>query len=502
MIATARDYELIDIYQHTDDGWNQFCRDILQIRLDWQQREIIKSIQHNRRVSVRSGNARGKDYVAAAAALCNLYLRYPSKTILTAPTGRQVLHIMMPEISKMYRNSLIPLGGELLTSMIKIPGEAEWYLIGFKAADKSIEAWGGFHSPNIMIIVTEASGLEQITFNAIEGILPGDSRLVLIFNPNRTMGEAFRSTRSPLYKKFKLNSLKSVNVRAKKILIPGQVDWEWINEKVHKPGWTAEIRESEFNKSLHDFKWEGKYYRPSDLFLVRVLAEFPREASDVLIPLSWIEEANQRWIKIKETESLDIIRGDLKIGVDVAGMGRDYTVFAYRRKNFVEGFETMFNAEKSETIHMQVSGKIHNELKKEGMAFIDTIGEGAGVYARNMELGDRVINCKGSYSAQGLTDLTEEREFFNMRAYLHWALRDCLNPAFGINFALPPNDELMQELVEMRFEVKSNGKIIIEDKKKIKERIGRSPDYTDALINTFFPLDMEETVVIGEIDLN
>ena len=134
---------------------------------------------------------------------------------------------MLSEISKIYKNARINLGGELWTHKITF-SDSDWFLLGFKTKDKKPEDWTGFHSPNLMVVVTEASGIDQVTFDAIEGILTGNSRLVLIFNPNRTTGEAYQSTRSPLYEKFKLNCLNAVNVRAKKILIPGQVDFEWI----------------------------------------------------------------------------------------------------------------------------------------------------------------------------------------------------------------------------------------------------------------------------------
>ena len=47
----------------------------------------------------------------------------------------------------------------------------------------------------------------------------------------------------------------------------------------------------------------------------------------------------------------------------------------------------------------------------------------------------------------------------------------------------------MEELTEIHWKFQSNGSIIIEAKDKIKERIKRSPDWGDALANTFYPRD-------------
>jgi hypothetical protein len=97
-----------------------------------------------------------------------------------------------------------------------------------------------------------------------------------------------------------------------------------------------------------------------------------------------------------------------------------------------------------------------------------------------------VESVKGSRSAEGLTDLTGERSFVNMRAYLHWALRDALDPNLGGELALPPVDELTQDLTAVHWTVRSNGKIIMELGPKIKKRLGRSPDWGVATMNTLF----------------
>jgi hypothetical protein len=383
----------------------------------------------------------------------------------------------MSEIATLHKNAKVVLGGHVWTHRITFD-DSNWFLEGFKARDKEVEDWSGYHSPNLMVVVSEATGIEQETFDAIEGILTGNSRLVLTFNPNKASGEAYESTKSPLYHRFKFSSLNSVNVRAKKILISGQVDYEWINEKLRKPGWVMAIdKEDASPKKFFDFKWEGQWYRPSDLCLVRILGEFPQASENALIPLSWVEMANERW-RAKKGKG----EGLLRLGVDVAGMGVDLGVHAFRRGNVIERFKTY-----SKQDHMVTVGKIKNELKNDDdVALIDAIGEGAGVYSRAVELGMNVESVKGSRSAEGLTDLTGERSFVNMRAYLHWALRDALDPNLGGELALPPVDELTQDLTAVHWTVKSNGKIIMELGAKIKKRLGRSPDYLVATMNTLF----------------
>lgn len=488
MIEIDEDISFLEEYQTDVDGWNKFAADILGVRLDREQKKILRDIQHHPKVSIRSGNGRGKDYVACVAALCFLYLNCPSKVILTGPTYRQVVDILMAEIKTLHQNATVPLGGIVLNDRIKFEGDSTWYLVAFRAkdsADKSETEWSGYHSPHLMVIVTEASGVEQFVFNAIEGILTGDSREVLAYNPTRVLGEAYESSKPGSgYVHFHLDSFNAVNVRARKTLISGQVDWKWVDNKVHKRGWTMQISADEVRKDMFDFQWEGKWYRPSSLFLVKVFGHFPRESEDTLIPLIWIEMANERWIEWKKRKTKV---GPLRLGVDVAGMGRDNTVFTFRRKSIVERFTEYVKQD-----HMVTVGKVKTELtEKEDVAMIDALGEGAGVYSRCKEQEIHCFGVKASFSAKGLLDATGARTFDNMRAYLYWCIRDALDPSLGGDLALPPVDELTQDLIEIHFTLKSNGNIIVEKKEIIKSRIGRSPDYGDSLSMTYFPEDFE-----------
>jgi hypothetical protein len=483
MQITPEEVALVEGWQA---DWNKFIRDCLGARLDREQRRIVDSVNHNRKTSVRSGNARGKDYTAACISLTFAFLYHPSKVINTAPTDRQAIEIEMAEISRLHRNSKLPLGGKVMSNAIRFSsgGEPikEHYLLAFKSDDKNTEAWSGFHSPNILVVVTEASGIASETFNAVDGILTGTiSRLLIVFNPNRLAGEAYKSTRSPAYSKLRLNCLNAPNVRAKKILIPGQVDYEWVADKV--TAWCSEITaEQAVPVKYQDFRFEGKWYRPSDLFRIKVLGEFPQEDEAQLIPMPWIEAANKRWHE--RCNNYDRNPGNLSLGCDIAGMGSDRTVFAPRRKTFVETLRVYNKAD-----HMQTAGLIKTLLAPHtnDVAPIDTIGEGAGVYSRDKEMGVNVVSAKFSEGTNGRRDLTGQREFVNMRAWCYWAVRDALDPDLSGDLALPVDDELAQELTATKWETQSSGKIKIVDKDTIKELIGRSPDKADALALSYWP---------------
>lgn len=487
------------------EDWNLFIEQALGVTLDAEQQAIVTAVQHNKRVSVRSGTARGKDFVAACIAVCFLYLTprwnakgemvENTKVALTAPTDRQVKNIMIPEISRLFnrakqRGFILP--GRLNSSDIRTDN-AEWFLTGFKADEHNHEAWSGFHAVNTMFVITEATGIKDDTFAAIEGNLQGNSRMLLVFNPNTTVGYAARSQKSDRWLRFCLNGLTAPNVVQKKILLPGQVDYEWVEDKVKQ--WALPISEQEVKESENDFQFEGQWYRPSDLFRKKVLGEFPKVDEDILIPPKWIELAQERWLEYHLTDHNDAI-----IGLDVAGMGRDCTVKCFRYGNYVERFDKHNSGGKAD--HMKVAGSIVSELTRHtGYAVsVDTIGEGAGTYARLVEVCEEsngkldeeaIISCKYSEGAKegsnDLTDATGQFTFANMRAYLFWAVRDWLDPDKGSEAMLPPGGTLFEEATEIKWSFLSNGRIIIEPKEDIKERLGHSTDEFDALANTFHP---------------
>jgi hypothetical protein len=506
----SKNEKIISKINEWRDDWNKFAKDVLGATLDKEQQEIIEAVQNNSRVSVVSGTARGKDFVAACAAICFLYLTprwnkskeliQNTKVALTAPTDRQVKNIMMPEIFRLMnkaRSKGVLLPGTLTSADIRT-GNKEWFLTGFKADDNSPESWSGFHAVNTMFVITEASGISDGVFEAIEGNLQGNSRILLVFNPNSPVGYAAKSQKDSRWSKFRLNSLTAPNVIGHKIIIPGQVDYEWVVDKLNS--WCTVIDKSEVQEEQDDFYFEGNYYRPEDLFRKKVLGKFPKVGDDTLIPLQWIELAQERWKKFDGQYA-----GEKWLGVDVAGMGRDSTVYCERVGNYAASFKKYHSGGKAD--HMRIAGDVINYINHNKDAFIsiDTIGEGAGVYSRVNEVSNnpRVISCKYSEAAKAkdkeLTDITGQYRFANLRAYLFWAVRDWLNPKNETGAMLPPDEEFAGEAAEILWSFRSDGKILIEPKEDIVKRIGRSTDKFDSLANTFYPVLMKKPINLARI---
>lgn len=502
------------LFQSWRNDWNKFIKEALGVTLDPEQQAIVAAVQTNKRVSVRSGTARGKDFVAACIAVSFLYLTprwnkrgelvENTKVALTAPTDRQVKNIMMPEISRLFnkakkRGFVLP--GRLTAYDIRTDNE-EWFLTGFKADEHNHEAWSGFHAVNTMFIVTEATGISDDTFAAIEGNLQGNSRIVLVFNPNTVVGYAARSQKSARWTRFCLNSLTAPNVVQHKLLYPGQVDYDWVKDKLEN--WCTRITADEAQAEMDDFEFEGQWYRPEDLFRKKVLGQFPKVSDDILIPAQWLELAHERWVQVNGREPL---RQEVRIlGVDVAGMGRDCTCFVERKGAWVSEFRAHNSGGSAD--HMKIAGQIaaYRRRQIEAYVSIDTIGEGAGVYSRCLEVDEKdyILSCKYSEAAKAhngkpLTDVTGQYEFINMRAYLFWCVRDWLNPKNDTGAMLPPDTQFDEEATEIKWSFRSDGRIFIEPKEDIKERLGRSPDKFDALANTFYPTQTRKRIDLDRL---
>ena len=97
-----------------------FAREVLKSNWWPKQTEVARLLANNRRVAVKSGNGVGKTYLAADIALWFLYT-HPGAVVLTsAPTARQVKHVLWQEIRRRWGDTKVPLPGRLLQTRIEV----------------------------------------------------------------------------------------------------------------------------------------------------------------------------------------------------------------------------------------------------------------------------------------------------------------------------------------------------------------------------------------------
>lgn len=408
------------------------------------QEEVLNAVRDHRRVAVRACHGVGKTKVAAWVALWFLYCHRNSKVITTAPTWHQVENLLWREIHAAHATSRIPLGGKVLQTQIELG--KQWFALGL-STDKP-ERFQGFHAENILLIVDEASGVDQRIFEAAEGFLtsPG-AKLLLIGNPTQLSGEFYNAFRSPLYHKIHISAFDSPNLKAGKVVRPYLVTPEWVEEK--------------------RIQWG----EDSPMWYSRVLGEFPEQGDDTLIPLAWIEAAQRRWSEIPPGQPIEL-------GVDVARYGSDSTVIILRRG---ERAEIVRRLRGQDT--MQVAGAVIDALRSTSatVAKVDVVGLGAGVVDRLKEQKQPVREMNAGEAAH------DKERFVNRRAEWYWALRERFQAG---DIAIPPDDELAAQLASLKYKFDSRGRIQIESKEEMRKRGLPSPDKADALVLAFAPTDM------------
>ena len=255
--------------QHMRDNPVRFAQDILGVQLWHKQEEILHALRDHRRVAVKAGNGIGKGFTAAVAALWFLASHKPATVLTTAPTARQVRHILWREIHRVHQNAACGQGGHLFHTRLNLDDDRFALGLSTDQADQ----FQGFHSPNMLIIVDEAEGVSDTIFEAIEAVMTsGNVKLLLIGNPTSDDGafrRAFHQDRS-LYHTLTISALESPNVTSDQVLIPGLTTREWVEERATLWG--------------HE----------SSIYQARVLGQFPTQAQHTLISLAHIDQAIRR----------------------------------------------------------------------------------------------------------------------------------------------------------------------------------------------------------------
>jgi hypothetical protein len=466
-LDAARTQDLAKVLSHPVS----FAEKILNLTLSPEQKEILQAILQNYRVAVKSCHSAGKTMLAAIITLWWITYHKNGIAISTAPTWIQVEEILWQQIHALIAESKIAYP-EPLQSALRLGPQR--YAMGL-STDQGVR-FQGFHG-KVMIVIDEAVGVRADIFEAIEGIRAGgEVRVLALANPTTSSGpfyDAFTSQRSN-WRVFTLDAFETPNL--KMLNIKNDLD-------VPKILGTMKPEELDSNPFPHftSRRWVLEKYQdwgPSHpLWRSKVRAQFS-DVVDPVIPLPWIEAATQRW------ESWRRSRQPLPpfscAGVDV-GRGGNKSVIAKRHENMIAELE---RDQKPDT--MDLAGRVANLLNsKGGYAVLDAVGVGAGPFDRLREQKLPVIAFNAGASTQVL-DASGVIGFVNQRSAIWWYMRERLDPnSPDPPILLPPDDTLVGDLSAPKYKYTSAGKIQIESKDDIVERLGRSTDDGDAVCMAF-----------------
>lgn len=422
----------------------RFVRTVLGAEPSDQQAKLLSAVSvPGAHVSIRSGHGTGKTTSLAWLVLWFVSLYNDCRIPCTAPTAHQLNDLLWPEISKwheklhpLWRRDLYITGDRVFVKN----AEKTQYSVARTARKENPEALQGFHATNLLFLLDEASGIDEKIFEVAEGALstPG-ARVVMTGNPTRTEGYFFRSHHQERkhWHTLHFNCLDSPHV---------------------SPDYIEKMKE--------------RYGEDSNIYRVRVLGDFPEASDDILIPLSWVEDAVGRDVQFPAAQRI--------AGLDVARFGDDATSMIVRQGGSINHLQQWRNKDLMQTVGIIAEAYRHQKLFD--VIFVDSIGLGSGVV-------DRLNEMQIPTVAVNVAESTSQKEKFNrLRDQLWWACREFFQAK---QCAIDPVvkgmwlDDLMGQLTSIRYGFTSNGKIKIEDKQEMKDRGLESPNLADALCLTF-----------------
>jgi len=199
-----------------------------------------------------------------------------------------------------------------------------------------------------------------------------------------------------------------------------------------------------------------------------VLGQFPDESPDSELPLSVLLAA------CVDAPPPDALAAPACMGIDVARYGQDLTVFLVMRGGWVVHLEAHSKRDLAFTRQrtLDLAGQFGIPP---GNIYIDQTGLGAGVVD---ELAARKFGVVGvDFGASS----SRPSRFVNLKAELQWTMARALRAKGLVLSAFPDRDRLLGDLSELRIHYTSKGLIAAEPKDAFRKRVGRSPDYMDAL---------------------
>ena len=436
------------------------------------QAEIVDQLAKRRRAAVRGPHGLGKTGIASMVVLWFVITREAAgmdwKVLTTASAWRHLTKYLWPEIHKWSRGvNWDDLGRapfnertELLDLTLKLRFGA-----ASAVASSKPEFIEGAHADSLLYLIDEAKVVPDESWDAIEGAFSGgrsdglpEAFALAISTPGPPRGRFYEiHTRKP-----GLSDWWVRHVRLEEAVAAGRISQEWADQR--KIQWGED----------------------SALYANRVLGEFHEGDEDTLIPLSWIEAAIDRW-RAWDDAGRPPLAGKHVVGVDVARSGSDATILAHRIGLCVMSLEP-HNREDT----MMTTGRVIPLIKREEgddsddpkrVAVVDSIGVGGGVVDRLRELKLPVLAYTGS-AKTSFRDRTGEYGFTNTRSAAYYHVRELLEPAYGAELMLPPDDLMISDLNTPRWTIATGvpPKIKVETKEEVAELLGRSPDRGDAVV--------------------
>jgi phage terminase large subunit len=449
------------------------------------QAQILQSVATNRQTAVKSCHSSGKTFLSAAAVLWWI-TNYPDGiAVTTAPTWSHVKTVLWGEIRNNVDMARERARNGRFSIVFPNPNTTELrlgeknYAVGL-STNKSARM-SGFHSGRVLIILDEAPGVHNEIWDAIQGLrASGEVSLLAIGNPTIRGGpfhDAFTLNRER-WNTFTISAFDTPNLQHSSLMFP---DDKGCNVIAGFGKDLTEMEDWELDRATRPYlcrrRWVREMYEElgasNPLFQAKVLGEFPTEADDSLIPLSWLERAQVR----EEDDKDDGERP--KAGLDVAGPGEAETVLVVRvgsRVVLARGWAD--KDARGQVVAALAPYKVDLERLN-----VDSVGMGWYMFEHLRD----VFGADKVHAVNVGTEPRNKEKFVNAKAEFYWALRQRVQSGdmrglTAENVGRATADKLIGQLSAIRYKHDSRGRIMIESKDEMQKRGMKSPDYAEALM--------------------
>lgn len=449
------------IAQAVRDSPAAFNQHILGRHPYWdKQLEICKAIRQKKKtILVPSGNATGKSWCVAGLVLWYLTAHPKGVVVTTAPTYDQLANVLWRAIFNAYerRNCDFLSSPRITRQPLLIEKSKDSYAIGISTS--TVEGASGHHAENLLVIIDEASGVEDDRISALNSLNP--SLVIMIGNPLVSSGVFYeRCIRQELDpdKDTALVRIRSSDTPPAKSGIQrsptGLADLDFLD------------------RSRRDYG-EG-----SPWWLSHVEARFPDSAEGQLFDRTWIDRCIYAPVPDRNYAPAC---GPLVMAVDIAaGRGGDTSTIMIRDDMGIIELESS-NHTPIEEWAQKAAGMAQRYGIPPFRVIYDATGMGETFDALMANYG-----FKGAVGFQGGHGTNAKYE--NLRSATYWALRRRLNPSVTPEtFHIPAHigTRLRKELQATTYSLTAKDKIAIAKKDDIISKIGHSPDFADTLMMSF-----------------
>lgn len=462
----------------------------LSVKLWSKQAAILRSVAENRRTAAPTCHEIGKSFDGGILTGWWIDIHKPGEAfvITTAPTNPQVKVILWKEIGRVHQKG--NLDGRTTQTEWKMPvgSKEEIVAMGRKPNDYSPTSMQGIHAPYVLAIVDEANGVRGNIWEAIDSLIANDGSKICEFgNPDDPSGEFYEHCKPGSgYNVVQIGAFDTPNFTGEEMpeMVKRQlIGHTYVEEKRRKwaPRWKWDEKHSKCEPPLGEKMEETA----NPMWFSKVLGLFPGKAEGGgLIPINWIKAAQVRELQPGTP---------VELGVDVGGGGDDSAV-CVRRGNVYRILRT-----DNDPDTMSQCGKVIGDMNDTGATAVkvDKLGIGWGMVNRGKELKHPFFGINVGEGATEDEEASDER-FVNLRAQLCWNVRNLFER--GEIDIDPADDDLAAELASVRYTRRSDGKIMILDKRKdANNRTIASPNRFESLMLAAAPVPLEETDEVGYV---